>query len=309
MINKKKLSIIAGIIFIIGIVGSLFTYRSIATVPISEEKVINNNNVSSVIIDTNNVRVNINPTTESNMKVTLDGEVNPNIERTLATDEKDSTLLISYKEKQQSWFNFNISEVLVPLTLNVYLPEKQYDSLKISNNNGYVSAKQQNTTHFDINTSNGRVELREINSQKINAETNNGSMDFKDITAQKINAETNNGSMDFKDITAQNIHVKSNNGRIMLDHVEGELEGQSKNGSLSLKTNELDRNLNFTTHNGKINIETEKEPTNVQFNVSVDNGKANILNKYNGNAVIGKGENQIKLNTHNGSISVKKHGN
>jgi DUF4097 and DUF4098 domain-containing protein YvlB len=292
MINKKKLSIIAGIIFIIGIVGSLFTYRSIATVPISEEKVINNNNVSSVIIDTNNVRVNINPTTESNMKVTLDGEVNPNIKRTLATDEKDSTLLISYKEKQQSWFNFNfnISEVLVPLTLNVYLPEKQYDSLKISNNNGYVSAKQQNTTHIDINTSNGRVELREINSQK-------------------INAETNNGSMDFKDITAQNIHVKSNNGRIMLDHVEGELEGQSKNGSLSLKTNELDRNVNFTTHNGKINIETEKEPTNVQFNVSVDNGKANILNKYNGNAVIGKGENQIKLNTHNGSISVKKHGN
>ncbi|QEL86073.1 DUF4097 family beta strand repeat-containing protein [Bacillus mycoides] len=290
MINKKKLSIIAGIIFIIGIVGSLFTYRSIATVPISEEKIINNNDVSSVIIDTNNVRVNINPTTESNMKVTLDGEVNPNIKRTLATDEKGSTLLISYKEKQQSWFNFNISEVLVPLTLNVYLPEKQYDSLKISNNNGYVSAKQQNTTHFDINTSNGRVELREINSQK-------------------INAETNNGSMDFKDITAQNIHVKSNNGRIMLDHVEGELEGQSKNGSLSLKTNELDRNLNFTTHNGKINIETEKEPTNVQFNVSVDNGKANILNKYNGNAVIGKGENQIKLNTHNGSISVKKHGN
>ncbi|MEK5302470.1 MULTISPECIES: DUF4097 family beta strand repeat-containing protein [Bacillus] len=290
MINKKKLSIIAGIIFIIGIVGSLFTYRSIATVPISEEKVINNNNVSSVIIDTNNVRVNINPTTESNMKVTLDGEVNPNIKRTLATDEKDSTLLISYKEKQQIWFNFNISEVLVPLTLNVYLPEKQYDSLKVSNSNGFVSIKKLNTTHFDINTSNGRVELREINSQK-------------------INAETNNGSMDFKDITAQNIHVKSNNGRIMLDHVEGELEGQSKNGSLSLKTNELDRNLNFTTHNGKINIETEKEPTNVQFNVSVDNGKANILNKYNGNAVIGKGENQIKLNTHNGSISVKKHGN
>ncbi|MGG1140448.1 DUF4097 family beta strand repeat-containing protein [Bacillus mycoides] len=289
MINKKNLSIIAGIIFIIGIVGSLLTYRSIAAVPISEEKVINNNNVSSVIIDTNNARVNIYPTTDNNIKVTLDGEVNPNIKRMLDTKYKDSTLLISYKEKQQSWFKFSISEVLVPLKLNVYLPEKHYDLLKVSNNNGYVSAKQLNATHFDINTSNGRVELREINSQK-------------------ITAEANNGIMDFKDIMAQNIHVKSNNGRIMLDHVEGELEGQSKNGSLSLKTNELDRNLNFTTHNGKINIETEKEPTNVQFNVSVDNGKANILNKYNGNAVIGKGENLIKLTTHNGNISVKKHG-
>ncbi|PEX82059.1 DUF4097 family beta strand repeat-containing protein [Bacillus cereus] len=288
MINKKNLSIIAGIIFIIGIVGSLLTYRSIAAVPISEEKVISNNNISSVIVDTNNTRVNIYPTKDNNIKVTLEGEVTPNTKRTLATDDKDSTLFISYKEKQQSWFNFNISEVLAPLTLNVHLPERQYDSLTVSNNNGYVSAKQLNTKHFDINTSNGRIELREINSQK-------------------ITAEANNGIMDFKDIMAQNTHVKSNNGRIMLDHVEGELEGQSKNGILSLKTTELDRNLNFTTHNGKISIETEKEPTNVQFNVSVDNGSANILNKYNGNAVIGKGENQIKLNTHNGNISVKKH--
>ncbi|MBE7106727.1 DUF4097 domain-containing protein [Bacillus cereus] len=289
MINKKNLSIIAGIIFIIGIIGSLLTFRSIAAVPISEEKVINNNNVSSVIIDTNNVRVNTYPTTDSNIKITLDGKVNPNIKRTLATDDKNSTLLISYKEKQQRWFNFDISEVLAPLTLNVYLPEKQYDSLKVSNSNGYVSAKKLNTAHLNINTNNGRVELREINSQK-------------------IIAEANNGIMEFKDIKAQNIHVKSNNGRIMLEHVEGEIEGQSKNGSLTLKTNELDRNLNFTTHNGKINIETEKEPTNVQFNVSVDNGRANILDKYNGNAVIGKGENLIKLNTHNGNITVKKHG-
>ncbi len=168
----------------------------------------------------------------------------------------------------------------------IYL-KKQYESLKVSNNNGYVSAKKLNATNFNINTSNGRVELREINSPK-------------------IIAETNNGIMDFKDVLAQNIHVKSNNGRIMLDHVEGEIEGQTKNGSLTLKTNELDRNLNFTTHNGKINIETEKEPTNVQFNVSVDNGRANILDKYNGNTVIGKGENVIKLNTHNGNITVEK---
>jgi hypothetical protein len=36
----------------------------------------------------------------------------------------------------------------------------------------------------------------------------------------------------------------------------------------------------------------------------VDNGKVDILNKYDHNAVIGKGENIIKLATHNGNISV-----
>lgn len=100
MINKKRFSIIAGIIFIIGIIGSLFTYRSIAGVPISEEKVINNN-VSSVIIDTNNVRVNINPTTGSNVKVKLDGEVNPNVKRTLLRMRKIQRFLFLIKKNNR----------------------------------------------------------------------------------------------------------------------------------------------------------------------------------------------------------------
>ncbi|MBA2871195.1 DUF4097 and DUF4098 domain-containing protein YvlB [Anoxybacillus calidus] len=287
MINKKKLSIIAGILFIIGIAGSLITYRFVAPEPFSEEKVINNKQVSIVNIDTDNVRVNISPATDNMVKVTLDGKTSYNIERSFASNVKDSTLFITYNEKQRSWINLDIFDVLEPITLNVYLPEKQYDSLKVSSDNGYIFVKQLKVTHFDINTDNGRVEL-------------------KDIYSQNIHAESNNGRMDLKDIMAQNIQVKTDNGRIILDRVEGKLEGKTNNGSISLITEELDRNINFDTNNGSISIKTEKEPTNVQFNVSVGNGKVNILNKYNGNAVIGNGENLIMLTTHNGSISVLK---
>lgn len=56
----------------------------------------------------------------------------------------------------------------------------------------------------------------------------------------------------------------------------------------------------------RLRLRRKKEPSNVQFNVSVDNGKVDILNKYDSNAVIGKGKNIIKLATHNGSISVIK---
>lgn len=285
MKNKKKLSIIAGIIFLIGVVGSLLTYRSIAAVPISEKKVIHNKEVLIVHIDTDNARVHIHPSTDNNIKVTIDGKTSTDIERTLAANVKNSTLFISYKEKQRSWFNFDIFEVLAPLTLNVYLPEKQYDVLKVSSDNGYIIANQLKVTNLEIKTDNGRVEL-------------------KDIRSKNINAQSGNGMMDMKDIMAQTIYVKVDNGRIALDHVEGKLKGQSSNGSISLITKELDRNIDFTTNNGRINIETKKEPTNVQFNISVDNGRANILNKYNGNAVVGKGENLIKLATYNGSISV-----
>ncbi len=88
--------------------------------------------------------------------------------------------------------------------------------------------------------------------------------------------------------------------------MEAHLEGETHNGSITLETEELDRDIDFKTHNGKIKITTEKEPSDVQFNVSVDNGKVDILNKYDRDAVIGEGKNIIKLATHNGSISVTK---
>lgn len=287
MINKKNLSIIACLIFLIGFVGSLLTYRSFAAVQMLEKKVIDNTKVSIVNIDTENARVNIYPTKENNIKVIVDGKTSTNIKRTFDTNVEDSTLFITYNEKQRSWFNFDIFEVLDPLTLKVYLPEKQYDTLKVSSHNGYVRADQLKTTTFETKTTNGKVEL-------------------KDIHSQNITAESHNGLVNLRNITTENTFVKSDNGNITLDQVKGKLDGETYNGNISLITKKLEQNINFNTHNGRINIETGKEPTNVQFNISVENGRVNILDKYNGNAVIGKGENLVKLTTHNGNISVVK---
>lgn len=44
----------------------------------------------------------------------------------------------------------------------------------------------------------------------------------------------------------------------------------------------------------------------VAFDVHVDNGRINILDKYEGNTVIGKGTHVIKLTTNNGRVTVTK---
>lgn len=269
MMINKKLSIIAGILIVIGFIGSLLTYRVIVPEPISEEQVISDQQQVSIIeIDTDNIGVNIHPAVDDTMKVILEGETSTNIKKSLDTEVNDSTLFISYKEKQLSWFNFDIFNVLNPLTLNVYLPEKQFDSLIASNNNGYISAKELKVNHLEVSSNNGRIELTDIDSQST--------------------------------------QVKSDNGKITLNHVEGNLEGETNNGSISLITKELDRNLHFKTSNGKITIETEKEPTDVQFNVIVNNGRVNILDQYQGSTTVGNGGNLIELTTNNGNITVKK---
>ncbi|MCU9613429.1 DUF4097 domain-containing protein [Caldibacillus lycopersici] len=285
MINKKKLSIIAAIIILIGIIGSLLTFRSITAVDINEKKVVTNQQVAKIEINTNNTRVNIQPTTENNITLTLDGKAPSNHKQTFTAEVEASTLLITIKDKHINWFSFNIFDVFKPLTLNVYLPEKQYESLQVASNNGYVSAKQLNALDFHLETDNGRIDLTEIQ-------------------AQQITAVSDNGRIDMKDSVANTIHVATKNGKLTLDDVAGELEGITNNGSITLFTKELNRNLDLKTDNGRISIKTEKEPTNAEFQIDVDNGKVNILDKYQGNTVIGNGEYLIKLSSDNGSISV-----
>lgn len=261
--NKKKFLMIASVIFIIGVIGSLFTHRSVQT-PISEEKSFDSTEVSAINIEAFNATVEILPTDDEEIKVTLDGTISSSTEQKLNANIDNSTINISFDEQQTRWFNFDFT--YEELTLTVYLPEKEYDSLKVYSDNGKVSAEQLTVANINIRSDNGRIQL--------------------------------------EDIVSQSTNVESDNGKITLDNVEGDLIGKSSNGSITLLTEVIDRNIDFSTDNGSIKIETEAEPTNVQFAVSVDNGSLNLLDKYQGNAVIGDGENLIRLSADNGSISV-----
>ena len=152
--------------------------------------------------------------------------------------------------------------------LYVYVPQKTYDSFVVENDNGKMKMSELNIKNLKVQTDNGRIELNKI--------------------------------------VAENVDVKSANGKLELNDVDGNLKGSSNNGKITLTTKDLDRNIQLESANGKISIKTDKEPTNTTFKVSVNNGKINILDKYEGNTVIGKGENLVDLESNNGKIEVIK---
>lgn len=162
--------------------------------------------------------------------------------------------------------SFNIGFNFQSSHLYVYMPQKSYDSFVIENDNG--------------------------------------KMILSDLEIKDLKVKTDNGRIELNTIVAENIDVKSANGRLDLNNVEGDIKGSTNNGKISLTTLDLDRNIQLESDNGKITIKTDKEPTNATFKVSVDNGKINILDKYKGDTVIGKGENLIDLETDNGKIEV-----
>ena len=267
MVNIKKVSIIALFLLLVGTVGCLLTFRTaIKTESVSIEKVIDNQNITSVQLDSDNADVKIIPTNDTVAKVTLSGRGKPDTKKSFSAKVNGNTLSIKQNYHQLKFFTFDFFST--KLTLKVFLPEKQYNSLKIENNNGLV----------------------QLNNLKIN----------------HLTATTDNGRITIKNIPANSTYVESNNGQINLIHVDGKIKGMTDNGRITLITKDLDHSLNFSSSNGSIMIKTEKDPTNVTFDTHTDNGSVNILGKYNGNAVIGNGDNLIKLSTDNGSINVTK---
>lgn len=263
----KKIAIIAAFLIVVGVVGSVLTFGFLDKgVSIQEKKTFEQKNIEAIEVNSNNARVEIIPTKDEAAKVELFGKAAKNTKNDFSAKMEGDTLIVSLEEKQFGFLHLDFSRE--SLTLKITLPEKQYNSLKIDNDNGYVQLAGLNVKQLQGNTNNGRVELKNITSASVNIETDNG--------------------------------------KLILNDVSGKIKGKTNNGKISIKTADLDRSMELETDNGSIEIETEKEPTNVAFDVHVDNGRVNILDKYEGNAVIGDGDNIIKLKTNNGKISVIK---
>ncbi len=260
----KRLSVIALLLVVVGVVGGLLTFKS----AIYQDEVINEKIVkedfTSVEIKSGNVEVDVIPTDQSVAKIEYITNGVDARESTFTTDVKGKTLSVTVENEWKFRFGFHPKSE----HLTVFLPKKQYESMEIENGNGQVQIEQMKMKHVQVTLANGEVELTSL--------------------------------------TTENIKVESTNGKIQLQDVKGEIKGSTVNGEIYVATKDLSRPIQLESTNGEIKIQTEKEPTNVRFEVDVVNGDINILDKYTGSASIGKGENLIKLTTVNGEVSVTK---
>ncbi|GGE31773.1 hypothetical protein GCM10011391_08050 [Pullulanibacillus camelliae] len=262
----KKVSILALVLIIIGLIGCALTWHSAAkTTKLSEEKRIQST-FSSLDVQSGNARVDILPITGEQAKVKLEGSEAADARTKLNVKVSGQMLHIQWHQPFRL-FHIDLGSAFSEPHLFIYLPKKQYDAIHIDNDNG-------------------RVKLDKLRMKELDATTDNGELELSDISSQKVN-------------------VHSDNGGISLHRVTGRLHGETDNGRITLVTKSLDRHIELSSNNGRIDIKSSKQPTNARFDVHVDNGRVNLFNKYNGNAVIGKGKNLIKLSTDNGSITVK----
>ncbi|WP_164670109.1 DUF4097 family beta strand repeat-containing protein [Virgibacillus doumboii] len=267
MSSIKKISIVALALLIIGVIGSFVTFNTTSKpVTVSEERVIDDD-ITDIEISADNQKVELISANEDKPRVELSGRSTEDVKNQLSVNVDGNTLSINLVEKRLQFFDF-FNFIGTSLTLEVHLPEKVYESLQVDIDNGEFQAEQ--------------LKIREVK------------------------AGVSNGLIEMKNITAAMVSTEADNGQISLENVEGKIYGKVNNGKIYLGTKTLDRPITLESNNGKIKIETEKEPTNTTFDIEIDNGKATVFGSSNWNTVVGDGENLIKLKTNNGHISVEK---
>lgn len=264
MINAKKLSIIALVLLLVGVIGSLFTFSQVMDQKVTTEEKTISEIVTDVQIDTDNAVVEILPTKDKETRIELVSKGVNVSKLDFTADVEGKKLSVKLEDRSTFSFGFHIQS----LHLKVFVPDKSYKS-------------------FVVESDNGKMQISGLKSENLIVESQNGRVELNDIVTEKV-------------------EVKSANGKLDLNNVEGKLVGSSNNGKITLVTKDLDRMIDLECNNGKIMIKTENEPTNTTFDVHVDNGKVDILGKHEGNTVIGKGENLVKLEANNGKIEITK---
>ncbi|WP_432360079.1 DUF4097 family beta strand repeat-containing protein [Sporosarcina sp. UB5] len=272
----------------------------VITSPTSEVITIQDNSFSKVDIDVQHGSLTVFPSDDTETRVELTG-TREKLE--LTAEVLVDTLRIKLKNKSP-WsflFQFNTKGV----ALNVFIPKKLYESISMKSDNGRINAEKLIGKQIECRTDNGRIELNELAATSLEAETDNGRIEISKVQTDRLKAKTDNGRVTMRHVDAEFTYAESDNGRIEFDQVDGELTAITDNGRIVLAGEHLDRNIDFQTDNGSIEISTMQKASNATIVAKTGHGRIDVYGERNSRSRFGDELHQIRLKSDNGRITVK----
>src|SRR5690625_3105774 len=182
----KRLVLVASIFMIIGVIGSVFTFKGKLVDNETIAKQVNMETIDNLEIFMSNGMVELVSTDSDQAKIEFTGD-------TSAYDfvEKidDRTLNLFIKDKGIKLFNVDLFSF--GQTLRIKLHEKIYYSFKIDTENGKIHMNNLHVNFLESKTDNGRINFQNIVSKQIKVTTSNGRINMKNIEGE-IEAHSSN---------------------------------------------------------------------------------------------------------------------
>lgn len=277
----KKVVYLMLVLFIVGVVGTLVTVSasggfSLDTYNVHDKAVVNNVDISRVEIELSSSDVTVNSSDSDEITVEMTGKISKKLEKKLKLDvqEKDQNLKIGLTGEDQ--IKFNIGVLIVDTHVDVYLPAKMYDSIKI-----------------DI--SSGDILIQDLKAKETLFDTSSG-----DIVARNLYTEVN--------------RFHSSSGEMELSNVTGDIEAESSSGDMIIDYVNANGNLDAKTSSGDVTVTYQNEPNSLAIDFEGSSGEGEVSLKavsYEEKSentirgVIGSGFFNLKVETSSGDFSLR----
>ncbi len=130
----------------------------------------------------------------------------------------------------------------IKLQATIYIPEKEYEAMKLYTFNGHLKGKGIKVSSMEIKAVNGSIELERLHAKKLNGETVNGPVDIRDVHIDTADIKTVNGGITVHG-ELLDVEVETVNGMIIYQLVDSQ---EPCYADLSATTGSIDIHLPYS---------------------------------------------------------------
>jgi DUF4097 and DUF4098 domain-containing protein YvlB len=166
-----------------------------------------------------------------------------------------NTLSISETHNKLSW-NINLTNERPYIT--VYLPEKDYEKLKIDSDTGDILIPADfRFIDIEIQTDTGDVSNQASSSGKMEIKTDTGDISLNNVSADKMELKSHNGKIELNKIkVTDDLEISENTGKVFMDNVAcRDFHAKSDTGRFQLKGVVAQKQFEIKTDTGNIEFE------------------------------------------------------
>lgn len=307
-------------LLIIGVAGTIVSVSasggfSFDTYSLEDTEVVNGNNIDHIEVDISATDLKVIPTDDSDITVNLTGEISRKYENEIKLDvkEKGDSLKISIAGEDQ--IKFNIGVLIVDTNLEIRLPEKLYESIRISASSGDIEIADQKAKEITLETNSGSIFADDMVSENdFTMMASSGEIYANNNRAEKFELKANSGDLIVDNQTAKKSTFNTSSGDINLTNALGDLEIEASSGSIMIDNDEVTGHIDARASSGDVDVEFSKEPESlaIRFNGSSGKGEIDYKNvKYKEKSEneivgeIGSGEYELTVNTNSGDFNLR----
>lgn len=188
---------------------------------------------------------------------------------------EDNTLHLRQVDLRQ-WYDF-IGINLKYQEITLYLPESQYDALRVETDTGRITLPDSFTfSSGELLTSTGDIECGAQVTENLSVHTSTGDIQVRGCTPARVEISTSTGNVELENIACGDCFVKTTTGRIAVTGMECQsLECQSSTGDKVLHQVTAEKDIRFTSTTG--DVELSSVLTVGDLLIQTDTGDVDIL--------------------------------